>query len=57
MKTGCKRAVDPHAYVTVGNDIIIDRTWCKTCAAIVHEEAQRGHAPTKHTEIHIQGVV
>jgi hypothetical protein len=57
MKTGCKRAVDPHAYVTVGNDIVVDRTWCKGCAAIVNEEMLRGHAPTQRTEIYTQGAV
>jgi hypothetical protein len=44
--TGCNRDVDPHEYVTVSNDIIVDSTWCRTCAAAVDKEALRGHSPT-----------
>lgn len=50
MKTGCKRVVDQYAYVTVGNDIVVDRSWCKDCVAVVNEEALRGHSPD--IEIH-----
>ncbi len=47
IKTGCDRAVDSHAYVTIGNDIVVDRTWCRECAATVAAESRRGHTPDK----------
>lgn len=47
MNTGCDRALDRYEYVAVSNDIVIDRTWCKACAAAVEEESKRGHSPTK----------
>jgi hypothetical protein len=46
LKTGCDRSVDPHAYVTIGNDIAVDRTWCRACAAVVAAESKRGHTPS-----------
>lgn len=46
-KTNCDRAVSPDEPVIVGNDIVVDRTWCKACAAAVDAESKRGHAPTK----------
>lgn len=46
MKTGCERIMDPRDYVHVTNDIVVDRTWCMTCAAVVASEERRGHAPT-----------
>ena len=45
--TSCDLDVGPHEYVAVGNDIVIDRTWCKTCVAAVDTEARRGHAPDR----------
>ena len=47
MKTGCDRYLDGYEHVTVSNDIVVDRTWCKACAAVVDEESRRGHSPTK----------
>jgi hypothetical protein len=47
MKTGCDRDLDRYEYVAVSNDIVVDRTWCKACAATVDEESQRGHSPTR----------
>lgn len=52
MKTGCKRYVDQYTRVTVSNDIVIDRTWCRGCVAIIAEESLRGHSPHRRTEIH-----
>lgn len=50
MKTGCDRAIDQHEYVTVSNDIVVDRTWCKACADAIDEESKRGHSPTRLDE-------
>lgn len=51
MKTGCQRVVDSHLHVTVTNDVVVDRAWCRTCAAVVAREALRGHAPTPLDQI------
>jgi hypothetical protein len=47
LALGCDRDVDPHEYVIIGNNITVDRTWCRTCAATVAAEARRGHTPDK----------
>ena len=57
LKTGCHWAVDPYDYVTVTNDIIVDRTWCKACTAVIDAEARRGHAPTPREQILARPVV
>jgi hypothetical protein len=44
-KTGCERVIDLNEHVTVGNDIIVDRTWCRSCVAAVDAESKRGHSP------------
>jgi len=40
-RTGCDRSVDPLAFVTVTNQVVVDRSWCRTCADIVAEETRR----------------
>lgn len=47
-KTGCDQDVDQHAYVTVSNDIVVDRTWCRACAATVDKEDRRRNSPTRY---------
>lgn len=51
MKTGCDWIVAPYAYVTVTNDVVVDRTWCKTCATSIAAESKRGHSPNSIEEI------
>jgi hypothetical protein len=51
MKTGCNWIVDQYDFVTVTNDVVVDRSWCKTCATAVDTEVRRGHAPTPPEQI------
>lgn len=44
-KAGCDRIIFPEEPVTVGNNIVVDRTWCRSCAAAVDAESKRGHSP------------
>lgn len=44
--TGCERIVGPDEPVTVGNDFVVDRTWCRSCAAAVDAESKRRRSPS-----------
>jgi hypothetical protein len=57
MKTGCRRTVGPHEYVSIGNDISVDRSWCRGCAEIVREETRRGHLPDPPTPANRDGII
>ena len=46
-KTACGRDVGLDEYVTVGNDAIIDRRWCRVCAAAVDAKMRHDHGPTE----------
>lgn len=44
-KTVCGRDVGLDECVNVVNGVVVDRDWCRTCAAAVDTKERRGHAP------------
>jgi len=53
LKTGCDWTLDPHDRVIVTSEVVVDRDWCRTCAAAVDAESRRrhGHTPNPQEEI------